>query len=47
MFENIIKELVDKYLTIQVHKETILNELFENAFLKEKYVSDIRRSTTI
>lgn len=47
MFENIIKELLDKYLTSQVQKETILNELFENAFLKEKYVNEIRRSTTI
>lgn len=47
MFENIIKELLDKYLTNQVQKETILNELFENAFLKEKYVNEIRRSTTI
>lgn len=47
MFENIINKLLDKYLTNQVSKEDVLNDLFENDFLKEKYVNDIRRSTTI
>ncbi len=47
MFENIIEELLARYLSNQVSKETILNDLFENAFLKEKYVNEIRRSTNI
>jgi len=47
MFENIISELVNKYNNNEVSKEIILNELFENAFLKEKFVNEIRRSTNI
>lgn len=47
MFEKIILDLVNRYDKKEVSKETILNELFENAFLKEKYVNEIRRSTTI
>jgi hypothetical protein len=47
MFENIILELFNKYNNKQVSKEQILNDLFENAFLKEKYVNEIRRSTNI
>ncbi len=47
MFDSIINELVKKYNKKEISKEIILNELFDNAFLKEKYINDIRRSTNI
>ena len=47
MFENIINPLIKKYSEATPSREKILNDLFDDTTLKEKYVNPIRRSTII
>jgi hypothetical protein len=47
MHENIINEITNKFQGKTPEFEDILNELFENKELKEKYSNENRRSTII
>jgi hypothetical protein len=47
MFENIVDEITKKFQNKEVTLENIINELFENKELKEKYSNENRRSTII
>gem|GEM_PF-5785061 len=47
MFDNIIQEIVSLFYNKNPKKEDILNLLFENDELKQKFANEIRRSTVI
>ncbi len=47
MFDNIIQEIVFLFYNKNPNKEDILNLLFENDELKQKFANEIRRSTVI
>lgn len=47
MFDNITQEIISLSNTKNLNKEDILNLLFENEELKQKFANEIRRSTVI
>jgi len=47
MFDNIIQDTISLFNNKNLNKEDILNLLFENEELKQKFANEIRRSTVI
>lgn len=47
MFEHIIKNLTEEAINKNLSRKDIINRLFQNEELKNKYINEIRRSTVI
>lgn len=47
MFESVINQIFEKYNWKDFSRKQIINDLFQNDFLKQKFVNEIRRATTV
>lgn len=47
MFEDVIKKVLEKNKWKDFSRQQIINDLFDDDFLKQKFVNEIRRATTV